>query len=235
MKTDNDYITITVKSGDKSLQQTLTQYADLNAWITVFKTILINQTFHEDLIKEVFPDADYSDEEFLDSFKDEEEPVIISDDWDKMLDASGRNKCATKEDFYYTSWEEYGKALDIKRNSWRNEKGISPSDIKDFDRIRLFLHIDLQDTYEATGRLMDQATNKPQTWEAYGKKLDQERADETDTEIYLLHYYPFDDFRFKLGIDKQSTLEATGRLMDLANPEVVWAAKHEREFRAACK
>jgi len=53
MKQENN-ITISIDNGDKKLQMALNKYADLNDWITVFKTILISQTFTEDQVKELF-------------------------------------------------------------------------------------------------------------------------------------------------------------------------------------
>jgi hypothetical protein len=62
-------IKITVEGGlnpDRKLELTMTPYADLSDWIEVFKTILINQTFTEDTVKELFEEPDYSDEEVFD-------------------------------------------------------------------------------------------------------------------------------------------------------------------------
>jgi hypothetical protein len=55
-------IKITIEGGlnpDRKLELTMTPYADLNDWIEAFKTILINQTFHEDTVKELF-EEDYN-------------------------------------------------------------------------------------------------------------------------------------------------------------------------------
>jgi len=56
----NKNITIKVEGQklNNSLQLTLNWDADLDDWVTAFKTILMHQTFTEDSIKEVFESAE---------------------------------------------------------------------------------------------------------------------------------------------------------------------------------
>jgi len=61
-------IKVTVEGGlnpSRKLELTMDPYSDLSDWIDAFKTILINQTFSEDTVKELFeePTFDSSDEE----------------------------------------------------------------------------------------------------------------------------------------------------------------------------
>jgi len=57
----DDKTTITVDSyiHNKSLLLTLNWDANVDDWITAFKTILIHQTFCEDSVKELFEDKNY--------------------------------------------------------------------------------------------------------------------------------------------------------------------------------
>ena len=60
-------IKVTIEGGFnpvRKLELTMTPYADLSDWIDTFKTILINQTFAEDIVKELFTEPDcYSEVE----------------------------------------------------------------------------------------------------------------------------------------------------------------------------
>lgn len=56
-------IKITVEGGlrpDKIIQLTISPHANIEDWIETFKTILIHQTFSEVLVKELFEEADYT-------------------------------------------------------------------------------------------------------------------------------------------------------------------------------
>ena len=59
-------IKITVEGGidsvDKTLQLTIPPCANIEDWITVFKTILIHKDFSEILVKELFEEPDYTQE-----------------------------------------------------------------------------------------------------------------------------------------------------------------------------
>ena len=57
---ENKKITINVDGykHNNSLQLTLNWDANINDWIDVFKTILIHQTFTEDVVKELFEDKE---------------------------------------------------------------------------------------------------------------------------------------------------------------------------------
>jgi len=61
METENN-ITVTVESDNKKLQLTISEYATVDDWINVFKTIMIHNTFMEDSVKEMFS----SDEDLYD-------------------------------------------------------------------------------------------------------------------------------------------------------------------------
>ena len=70
-------IKVTIEGGlnpDRKLELTMTPYADLSDWIDTFKTILINQTFTEDTVKELFEELDYSSS---DDFDDDSEDINI--------------------------------------------------------------------------------------------------------------------------------------------------------------
>jgi hypothetical protein len=57
-------IKVTIEGGlnpDRKLELTMAPYADLSDWIDTFKTILINQTFTEDTVKELFEPPEYTD------------------------------------------------------------------------------------------------------------------------------------------------------------------------------
>ena len=49
-------IKITVENlfDDKKLELTINRFADMNEWVDIFKTILIQQTFPCDLVKDLF-------------------------------------------------------------------------------------------------------------------------------------------------------------------------------------
>ena len=59
-------IKITIEGGidscDKKLQLTIPPCANIEDWISVFKTILIHQSFSEMLVKELFEEPDYTQE-----------------------------------------------------------------------------------------------------------------------------------------------------------------------------
>ena len=58
-------IKITVEGGlqpNKSIQLTISHDANIEDWIEVFKTILIHQTFSEEVVKELFEEPDYTQE-----------------------------------------------------------------------------------------------------------------------------------------------------------------------------
>jgi hypothetical protein len=67
-------IKVTIEGGlnpDRKLELTMTPYADLSDWIDTFKTILINQTFTEDTVKELFEEPQFiSDDDFDDDRED---------------------------------------------------------------------------------------------------------------------------------------------------------------------
>lgn len=70
-------IKVTVEGGlnpDRKLELTMTPYADLSDWIEVFKTILINQTFAEDTVKELFEEPEFVNN---DDFDDNHEDINI--------------------------------------------------------------------------------------------------------------------------------------------------------------
>jgi hypothetical protein len=52
-------ITVENLFDDKKMELTINRFSDISDWKDVFKTILINQTFGEDTIKELFEDKDY--------------------------------------------------------------------------------------------------------------------------------------------------------------------------------
>jgi hypothetical protein len=52
-------ITVENLFDDKKIELTINRFSDISDWKDVFKTILINQTFCEDTIKELFEDKDY--------------------------------------------------------------------------------------------------------------------------------------------------------------------------------
>jgi len=53
MKPENT-ITVTVESEHKKLSISINKFANINEWITVFKSILISQTFDESIVRELF-------------------------------------------------------------------------------------------------------------------------------------------------------------------------------------
>ena len=52
-------ITVENLFDDKKIELTINRFSDISDWKDVFKTILINQTFDEETIKELFEDKDY--------------------------------------------------------------------------------------------------------------------------------------------------------------------------------
>lgn len=55
-------IKVAVEGGlnpERKLELTMSPFADLDDWIQTFKTILIQQTFAEDTIKELFQEEEY--------------------------------------------------------------------------------------------------------------------------------------------------------------------------------
>ena len=50
----NITINISGPKEDQEMMITLGPYSSIGDWISVFKTILIHQTFHEDLVKNLF-------------------------------------------------------------------------------------------------------------------------------------------------------------------------------------